>query len=272
VPLEQESSFHGTVSQDLPLEGSSFFGNSFSLVDRQQSYRGTAKPTMGQPISIGQTTKQLTDKSLSVQQLAREKERELFALTHSNGERKKQQTQHSYSPLQTSEVKGGTKNLQSPSVQSSQWNSLKSGLLEKTSHSADKKRERAAKLENRQRPWPVPTTEHYQMEYSWLAQPLVTEAAQLVYREENEREREREEAEAKKKQEREEREKKMKSTLMQKVKKYNPREVSSIATLSDLRRYEKETALKIREERLNAEPIQHPYGWSTPHVNSSILS
>jgi hypothetical protein len=48
--------------------------------------------------------------------------------------------------------------------------------------------------------------------------------------------------------------------------------VSSIATLSDLRRYEKETALKIREERLNAEPIQHPYGWSTPHVNSSILS
>jgi hypothetical protein len=232
-------------------------------------YHGTTKPMMGHPITIGKTTQLLTDKGVSIQQLAREKEKELFALTHPSPTRQKPNSgeRFSSSSLQFT----GKAPPQSP-LQSSKWNTMKTSLLQKTPHSSDKKRERAERLEKRNRPWPIPKTEYYQMEYSWLAQPMVAEAAKQVYQEEKEKERLREEEEMKRKQEIEEKEKKLQSTLLQKVKKYNSQEVSKISTLKDLKEFEKETALKIREERLNAKPIQHPYGWSMPNANSSVMS
>jgi hypothetical protein len=264
----------GLMRGNLLEEESQTLGYSF---DRQpasaglnSSYRGTAKPLMGHPVSIGKTTQQLTDKGMSIQQLAREKERELFGLTHHL-----KSSAPASSPSPSSSMR---KEKQSPSPgagagpleSSSQWKTMKASLLQKTPHSSDKKRdraERAERLEKRSRPWPVAKKEHYEMEYSWLAQPMVTEAARQVYAEEKERERERAEEEKKRRQEEKEKEKRLQRTLLQKVKKYNPQEVSEISSLRELKEFEKETALKIREERLNAKPIQHPYGWAMPPPN-----
>lgn len=224
--------------------------------------RGTTKPRMGHPVTVGETTKQLTNKGLSVQQLAREKEKELFALTHSP-----KNSARGFSSVPSNDVKD-----HQVSGQSSKWNTMKTSLLQKTPHSSDKKRERAERLEKRKRPWPMPTSEHYQMEYSWLAQPMVAEAARQVFYEEKEAERQKAAEEERIKKEMEEKERKLTSTFLQRVKKYNPQDVSGVNTLGNLREYEKETAHKIREERLNAKPLKHPYGWSMPNANNSITS
>ncbi len=262
--------------------------------------------TLGQPISLGQSTILLTDKSKSIQQIALEKEKELFELTHpskvnlnstsdfmqntkdtktpaksskwstvqntstKNNDQTKMnyryfQSSHPSGPLETegaTERAGRSKAKSSLAVPSTsttyaatEWNKLISSL------SIPMKNRN--KLADRERPWPVPKKEFFHTKYSWLAQPMVKDAAEQIYSKEIE-EKEQLQQEIDRRLKLEEREKKKKVPLLKRVEKYNSKQPSSIHTLKDLKQFEKEINLKIREQRLNAEPIVHPYGWTVP--------
>ena len=109
----------------------------------------------------------------------------------------------------------------------------------------------------RERPWPVRTKTHFKMKYSWLAQPMLQEAAGQVYSEEMRLKKEREAAELAKKNV-----KAKKLPFLQRLRAYNEDDVSTVSSLTQLQAFQKTTALSIRDERLRAEPLKHPYPWA----------
>jgi hypothetical protein len=107
------------------------------------------------------------------------------------------------------------------------------------------------------KPWGVRTTTHFKMRYSWMAQPMLQEAAGQVYQDEMLQKRQREAAELARKNA-----KKKKVPFLQRLKNYNASDVSTVSSLTELRNFQKVTSLSIRDERLRADPLHHPYPWA----------
>jgi hypothetical protein len=244
--------------------------------------RGAVKPIMGEPVHAGEITRLLADPSVSVQELGRRTEKELLHLTHDSPGKKSVQSR-SHPPSPGNSYFKDTQQAPSVSHQltaaSSAWSKLRSnvssisGSKRLASHSGSEvsrhqdgdfgvhtvhMTKQKKDLDSRERPWPVTSKQHFKLQYSWLSQPMVQEAATQIYSEDAEQQRKRKEEEAKAAAAAK---KKKKLPFLQKLKQYNKDDVSSISTLTDLKEFERITALNIRNERLQAKSLEHPYPW-----------
>ncbi len=108
----------------------------------------------------------------------------------------------------------------------------------------------------RNTPWPQKISTHFKFQYTWVPQPLVKAAATDVYisndattrklqkeREENERV------------EREMRRRKARPPLSL------LKEESTVSTLTEMYVHDKAWKMKLRQQRLEAKPLTHPYHW-----------
>eukprot|EP00602_Paraphysomonas_sp_CaronLab_P011458 CAMPEP_0185043294 /NCGR_PEP_ID=MMETSP1103-20130426/42824_1 /TAXON_ID=36769 /ORGANISM="Paraphysomonas bandaiensis, Strain Caron Lab Isolate" /LENGTH=547 /DNA_ID=CAMNT_0027583453 /DNA_START=677 /DNA_END=2321 /DNA_ORIENTATION=+ len=254
------------------LESKTFQGPGREVVSPQ---RGAVKPVVGQPIAIGPLTEELASGKRSIQALARAEEKKLLHLTQDNP---------TYLPVHHQGIASGNRYFRDVSTNSprpvgdqlksasSAWQKLRSDVSTitygtKTRSDISSRHPmgefgvhmpREDRLEKRTRPWPVKPRRYFKLQYSWLPEHMVQEAAAEIYTDDAEliRQKQAEEEAAL-------HAKKKKLPFLVQLQAYNTDDVSTISTLTGLREFERKTALSIRDERLRAEPLNHPYPWVT---------